>query len=102
MGGEIVSEIYIFSIPMSVCLICLVVKNPSIGENTIAVKIGSVYSPSIYILHIFVGQYLLVSNLDDYPLFKTGIIFLESLLLSIFYIYLKKLIKSIYETNSNH
>ena len=23
MGGEIVSEIYIFSIPMSVCLICL-------------------------------------------------------------------------------
>ena len=65
-------------------------------------KIGSVYSPSIYILHIFVGQYLLVSNLDDYPLFKTGIIFLESLLLSIFYIYLKKLIKSIYETNSNH
>lgn len=101
-GGEIVSEIYIFSIPMSVCLICLAVKNPSIGENTIAVKIGSVYSPSIYILHIFVGQYLLVSNLDDYPLFKTGIIFLESLLLSIFYIYLKKLIKSIYETNSNH
>lgn len=86
---------YVFSIPVSVCLLCLAVKNPSIGENTNIIKIGSVYSPYIYILHMFVGQYLLVINLDEYPLFKTGIIFLESLLLSIFYIYLKKLIKSI-------
>lgn len=94
-GGQIVSEMYVFSIPVSVCLLCLAVKNPSIGENTNIIKIGSVYSPYIYILHMFVGQYLLVINLDEYPLFKTGIIFLESLLLSIFYIYLKKLIKSI-------
>lgn len=53
MGGEIVSEIYIFSIPMSVCLICLAVKNPSIGENTIAVKsvayILPLYTSSTYL-----------------------------------------------------
>lgn len=82
---------------MSASLICLAIKKTKISQNTFWVKIGRVYSPYIYIFHMFVGQYFLLSNFDECPFVKASIIFAGSLLLSICYIYLKKSVKTIYK-----
>lgn len=92
-------DVYLFSIPLALCMLTWAIDNPSKGAGTVLATIGMKLSAYIYIFHVFVN-YVIGKILDfdniAMQVWRPFIVFMFATLMSYIYVRLKSLLHEAY------